>query len=248
MKKSTIFYLIPTLGLAVSAVAVVLSIVAGLGTRNEWWIFRTGLSLISTSAWIALAGAALSLIGGIVVLLVNKRKGLLFGVLGLLIGLVFAAGPLSMLRLAKRVPPIHDITTDTVNPPQFVAAMSLRGKDANTTTYESWHLAPIQKKAYPDIKPLVLSIPAEKAFDHALAVADDMGWSITEANREQKRIEAVATTFWMGFKDDVVIRVTDTETGSQVDIRSCSRVGRSDLGANARRIRKFLDKMNALGT
>jgi uncharacterized protein (DUF1499 family) len=244
MKKSMILYLVPLMGLIVSGVSVIISVTAGVGTRFEVWDFRTGLSLISLSARIGIIGAIISLIGIVILLFVkNKKKGFTYGTLGLIIGLVFAGGPLNMRQMAKKVPPIHDITTDMVNPPQFVATLPLREKAINSTVYEGEYVAALQKNAYPDIKPLFLSIPADQVFEKALTVASKMDWSITAANREGNRIEAVATTFWMGFKDDIVIRISTNESGTRLDIRSESRVGRSDLGTNAQRVRKFLSEM-----
>ena len=70
-----------------------------------------------------------------------------------------------------------------------------------------------------------------------------MGWQIVDANAREGRIEATATTFWFGFKDDVVVRIVPAPGGSRVDVRSVSRVGVSDVGANAKRVRDFLQKL-----
>jgi uncharacterized protein (DUF1499 family) len=148
-----------------------------------------------------------------------------------------------MAKTAASVPAIHDITTDTSNPPVFVAVIPLRKEALNPYEYGGPEIAGLQKKAYPDIKPLEMSVPVEKAFDKSLAVAKKMGWEIVATEKSDGRIEATATTLWMGFKDDVVIRVTDNGSGSRVDIRSESRVGKSDVGTNAKRIRSFLKEM-----
>lgn len=244
MKKGMILYLVPLVGLLVSAASAIFSVTAGAGTRFDVWDFRTGLSLISLSARIGISGAIIYLIGIVLLLFVkNKKRGFLYGIFGLIIGLVFAGGPWNMRQMARKVPAIHDITTDMVNPPQFIAALPLRENAINSTVYKGENVAELQKKAYPDIKPLFLSIPADQVFDKALTVAAKMDWSITAANREENRIEAVATTLWMGFKDDIVIRISTNESGTRLDIRSESRVGKSDLGTNAQRIRKFLSEM-----
>jgi uncharacterized protein (DUF1499 family) len=150
-------------------------------------------------------------------------------------------------RTANQVPLIHDITTDTENPPQFVALREVRLQAPNGAEYGGAKVAEAQKAAYPDIKPVLLvDVPPPAAFERALNAARSMGWEIVAAEREQRRIEATATTFWFRFKDDVVIRIAaDGTTGSRLDIRSTSRVGISDLGANARRIREFLKKFEA---
>jgi uncharacterized protein (DUF1499 family) len=95
------------------------------------------------------------------------------------------------------------------------------------------------------VQPLTLPVPPAQAFDRALAAARAMGWEIVDAAADQGRVEATATTFWFGFKDDVVVRVRPDASGSRIDVRSLSRVGRSDLGANAQRIRTYLDRLRA---
>jgi uncharacterized protein (DUF1499 family) len=100
-----------------------------------------------------------------------------------------------------------------------------------------------QRKAYPDIIPLILPVPQDQAFERALAVSRRLGWQIIDADKNAGRIEAVDTTFWFRFKDDIVIRLRQQNSGSRVDIRSESRVGVSDLGKNAERIRKFLQEI-----
>jgi len=92
---------------------------------------------------------------------------------------------------------------------------------------------------------LILPIRPAQGFKRALAVARDMGWQIIDSNPSEGRIEATDTTFWFGFKDDIVVRVRPTQNGSRIDVRSVSRVGRSDVGTNARRIQKFLKEMTS---
>ena len=137
-------------------------------------------------------------------------------------------------------PRIHDITTDTVDPPVFVSLLSRRGPKASPPEYDGAEAAAAQRRAYPDIGPIMLSVPAARTFDAALAAAGRMGWDVVASDRAAGRIEAIATTTVLRFKDDVVIRVREDGAGSCVDVRSKSRVGVGDLGTNARRIRAFL--------
>lgn len=146
----------------------------------------------------------------------------------------------SWWMVAGRVPMIHDITTDTENPPSFVAILALRKNAPNSAGYGGPKVASLQHQAYPDIRPVQLAHPPHEAFERALSAARAMGWEVVDANESQGRIEATATTRWFHFKDDVVIRITGTNDGSRVDVRSVSRVGRSDLGTNARRIRAYV--------
>jgi uncharacterized protein (DUF1499 family) len=144
---------------------------------------------------------------------------------------------------AKRVPPIHDITTDTDRPPEFVAVLPRRADAPNGVEYEGAEIARQQREAYPDIGPLRLPLAPGEAFARALAAARASGWEIVGADSAAGRIEATATTAWFGFKDDVVVRIAPEEGGSRVDVRSVSRVGKSDVGANAERIRKYLARL-----
>jgi uncharacterized protein (DUF1499 family) len=140
--------------------------------------------------------------------------------------------------------PIHDVSTDTVNPPQFAAVLPLRAADnaTNPTAYDS-KTAQLQKATYPDIGPLHLDAQPDQVFTRALSAARAMGWEIVATEPTQGRIEATATSFWFGFKDDIVVRITAEGSGSRVDVRSLSRTGQNDVGANARHIRDFLARI-----
>ena len=143
------------------------------------------------------------------------------------------------------MPAIHDITTDTIQPPPFLAILPLRAGALNPADYGGPDVAAKQQQAYPDIGPLLLNVPPGRAFDRALAAAKAMGWELVASDPAGGRIEATDTTFWFGFKDDVVVRVTPQPTGSRVDVRSLSRVGGGDIGANAARVRAFLAAVKA---
>jgi uncharacterized protein (DUF1499 family) len=151
--------------------------------------------------------------------------------------------PYTWQRRAQSVPPIHDITTDLDNPPAFDAIVPLRASAPNPLDRPPV-LATQQREGYPDLAPATVSLPPAQAFDRALAIAQDAGWEIVIADRAAGRIEATDTTFWFGFKDDVAVRLTPWGAGTRVDVRSVSRVGRSDVGTNARRIRAFLDALD----
>ncbi|MBT8421518.1 MAG: DUF1499 domain-containing protein [Gammaproteobacteria bacterium] len=141
--------------------------------------------------------------------------------------------------------PIHDISTNTDDPPQFVEVAKLRGENDNPAEYAGDETAAIQKEAYPEIQPLVLLDPRTFVFETALQVAEEMGWEIVATDIEAGRIEATATTSFVGFKDDVVIRVRARSAETIVDVRSKSRVGRGDMGVNAERVRDFLAALEA---
>jgi uncharacterized protein (DUF1499 family) len=227
-------------GLFIAVIAGLAALFSGLGTRYGIWEFRTGITLLRWAAYGGIAGVALSLIGVFTSLRIVMVRSFLLALLGVLIGGVLAGFVLHWKQVAESVPRIHDITTDTGNPPQFVAIPGLLRSGENTHVYGGSELAGLQKKAYPDIVPLILPELPDQAFEKALAAARRLGWQIIDADSDAGRIEAVDTTFWFGFKDDVVIRIRRLPSGSRVDIRSVSRVGVSDLGKNAERIRKFL--------
>lgn len=148
--------------------------------------------------------------------------------------------------LARSVPPIDDITTDTQNPPAFIAVLSARAAEGgNPARYGGAKTAALQKRGYPDIAPLPLPLAPEKAFALALATAKEMRWTIVATDPKEGRIEASERSFWMGFTDDIVVRVTAAGAGSRVDMRSAARHGRSDLGVNAARIRAYFAKLRA---
>lgn len=157
-------------------------------------------------------------------------------------GIIMACALIFQMR-AGSVPRIHDITTDTILPPGFKAVLPLRTDASNPLIYGGSFIAEQQKKAYPDIKPLDLPIPFGAAYEMALLIAKDRGWQIVGTDPANGSIEAVDTTFWFGFKDDISIRITPLGTDARVDVRSVSRVGLSDIGTNAKRIRAFLSQL-----
>ena len=230
-----------TLGFVLSAVAIAAAIGAGAGARLAYWDFRLGFRILNWTAWFGIAGTTLSLAGAILGRPGKGRRGFALSAAGIVLGALAFGVPGNWYRIAKEVPMIHDITTDTENPPVFVSVLPLRKDAPNTAAYGGPEIAAQQRAAYPDIRPLVSDLPPEKAYERARTVARQMCWKIVDENPAEGRIEATATTRWFGFKDDVVIRIAPAaDNGSRVDIRSVSRVGRSDVGTNARRIRAFL--------
>jgi uncharacterized protein (DUF1499 family) len=172
----------------------------------------------------------------------------MIGITGIIICLVLVYVPYSWKKTLDAYPYIHDISTDTLNPPDFVIVDQLRAADDHSIEYDGLEVAELQVKAYPDIKTLVIDGDIEKHLQSAENVLNDMNLDIVSVDIESGRIEAVATSFLFGFKDDMVIRMTETD-GAQVavDVRSKSRVGKSDLGQNAKRIRRFMEGLAAHG-
>ncbi len=234
---------IAILGFGLAVLSAVAAVGSGLGYQQDWWGLQGAFGALRWAVYGGIAAALVSAIGAVGGGLRQPRSGVLWGVVGLVVAAGVIAVPLSYLRLARSVPPIHDITTDTENPPAFVAILDLRADAANPAEHGGPEIAEQQQQAYPDIVSASFELRTDHVFDAALAVAGEMGWEVVDADRVDGRIEATDTTFWFGFKDDVVIRVAATDFGSAVDVRSVSRVGRSDVGANAARIRSYLEAL-----
>jgi len=230
---------------------------APLGVWIGLWDFRRGFDLLRTANANGDTVALVCLSVTVLIFVLAKRFSLQNG---MLLSSLAAIGTVSAAlawyvpetyRAAEGVviPPIHDITTDTVNPPQFVDVLALRGPGTNTVVYGTSpnmtpeRLAELQTQAYPDIQPLVINASQQEVFNRALNAVQKLGWDIVAVAPEDGRIEATDTTFWFRFKDDVVIIVSETPAGAVINARSVSRVGVSDVGKNAERLRKFFAEL-----
>ena len=143
-----------------------------------------------------------------------------------------------------KAPMIHDITTDTDNPPVFIFIQADDGYRVNSLVYSGAEVSAQQKLAYPDIQTLITSLPPRQVYQKAIFVASLLGWEIIAKDLPSFRFEAITRTPLFGFVDDIAVRITPLAAGgSAVDVRSMSRVGISDLGANAKRIRRFLGEL-----
>jgi uncharacterized protein (DUF1499 family) len=173
--------------------------------------------------------------------------------LAFLIDGAILAYPAYQALLYSKLPHIYDITTDPIDPPRFEALAPLRNGDGtNTAVYAGLYAAEQQQKAYPDIEPVQLELPPERAFALALRLVNRRKWFVVDERAPQPprrigRIEAIARTPIMGFREDVSIRVQPDGDDSRIDIRSASRYFDSDIGSNAARVNKFIDDLNAAG-
>ena len=187
-------------------------------------------------------GGLLALVGGVLMLV---QRAVFPGLVSLLVGIIafaMAAGPVQMRQTASEVPPIHDITTDTDDPPAFVAILPLRADAPNPPEYDRAQTE--AQLGYYDLAPALIERPAPEVFEIARAALEAEGLRLVAAAPREGRLEAVATTRWFGFKDDVVVRVRDAHgIAAIVDVRSKSRMGRSDVGANAARIEAILTRI-----
>ena len=224
-----------------------LSLVALSAPLHKYGVIDLGASFMGFKYGVYTGIAALFIL--IVVLILQflfKRKIITLANAATVI--VFAgiavAVPLSMMNRGSSVPPIHDISTDMVNPPEFVAIVPLRADAPNPPEYEGELSAAQQRQAYPDLKTLSYTQPKAELVDAAAQAASNLGWEMVNTDANQGLVEATDTTTWFGFKDDVVIRVQDKGDKRIVDIRSKSRMGASDLGKNAERIRDFIKELD----
>jgi uncharacterized protein (DUF1499 family) len=227
---------------------VVLLALAPLGWRAGWWHFR--VSLLTLLPWAAYFGVAALIVSAVTIVLGPSRigwRGIAIAAATFAIGGLIAYVPWHYDQLRRAVPPIHDITTDTEHPPAFSAAIAaLRTEEHdNPAVYEGSKVAEQQRQAYPDIAPLIVPLAPDAAFNRALDAARRMGWTIVAADDKSGKIEATDQSRWMGFTDDIAIRVAKTDAGTRVDLRSSSRLGRSDFGVNAARIRAYLTSLRA---
>ncbi len=225
--------------------AVSLIVLVSTGPLHRIGLFGLAgtFNLLKWAVYGALATMVLAIIG--IIVDVRREARTSTALMAMLLSFIATGSIAALAWKASRVPPIHDVTTDTMQPPPFLAVLPLREGALNPVEYGGPDVAAQQKKAFPDIVPLTLKLPPARAFDRALAAARTMGWDLVASDPAGGRIEATATTFWFGFKDDVVIRVTPEPDGSRIDVRSLSRVGGGDIGANAARIRKYLAALKA---
>ena len=241
---SNIAWVLALLGLVVAIADAIAGLFAGIGYRLDLWDYRSGAGALRYVFWLATGTAAVSALGVALGAMSGGRGAVAAGIAGFAIAVITAYVPWHLRETIQSLPPIHDISTDLVNPPQFVKIAELRRKDDHPVTYDGPDVAAQQRQAYPDVLPLVLQAPAEKVFETAKAVLIGMGLELVTADPALGRIEATETSLLFGFEDDVVVRIAEVADGTtRVDVRSKSRVGRSDLGTNANRIRIFSIKL-----
>ena len=197
------------IALGLALLALAVLAASGPAVRSGLVTYTVGILMLPAAGALGLAGA----IFGVIALF--RRAGVARSLFAVVLGASVAAIPAAAYLRARSVPPINDISTDPNE-----------ASDA-------------QRRAYPDIRPAHLAVAPNIAFERAKGAMEESGWQIVREDPSAGRIEAVATSFWFGFKDDVVVRIAAEGAGSRVDVRSKSRVGRGDLGTNAQRIRAY---------
>ena len=226
-------------------------LVAAFGSKFGLLDWRIGFGLM-TYMWgryVLFGALVIALIALPLAFFTPPRRGVMSALLALLIPAAGLGYGIYVGAKAREIPPIHDISTDVIDPPAFseeVAAVraAIPGGNsldlASKRTSDGRTFVALQREAYPDIEHISTSVDRARAYEAALALAREQGWAIGRNDAASGAIEAVAESFWYGFKDDIAIRVRADGSGARVDMRSVSRVGMGDLGANAARMGPFL--------
>jgi len=238
-RLARIAFILATVGAAIVAVSGPLHRYLALDMEAVIAVFRYGF-------YLTVAGVALGLATIIPSRPGDRRRGFVAAFLAIVIGVAGAWVPVSWFLQAQQLPAINDITTDTANPPPLVVTAQLRRGAPNPPAYPPASAA-LQHAAFPDNVPIILSVPPDEAFRRVDRAAMSLDWDIVARAPAEGRLEAVATSKWFGFRDDIVVRIRPRGNGSQVDIRSKSRIGESDLGGNAERVRTFIARLKSEG-
>ena len=209
----------------------------GLDLDLALLVFRFGFYLAAAAIALSLATLVPTRPG-------DRRRGFVAALTALVVGVAAAWAPAQWLLEARTAPRLNDVTTDTANVPAMVVTQQLRHGAPNPAAYPGAEVAALQRAAYPDIVPVVIGAPPAEAFRKVDEVALALGWEVVARAPADGRIEAVDTSDWFGLAHDIVIRIRpEGNSGSRIDIRSKSRVGQSDFGANARHIRAFIERL-----
>ncbi|RRJ83439.1 DUF1499 domain-containing protein [Aestuariirhabdus litorea] len=223
--------------LPITLLGLLLFPLAVAGFRWQLWGFGTAFLIMQGQVVLSLATL---LLAAVLILLARRQheraQASRGGWIALMMVLVVALYAVQVHK-AKTVPFIHDVTTDTRNPPVFEAVASLRGPGDHGVDYGGEAVASQQRVGYPDLLPLTTDSDPEQAYIRLKAMVQAKGWELVADEPERGHLEAVVTSTLFGFKDDLVIRVQPQGEGARIDMRSASRIGRSDLGANAARLR-----------
>jgi len=212
---------------------------AVIGYRSELFGFSSSYKIMNWTVYLAVAVFFL----GMIFTFVKRRSDPAFSKAARTASylvLIPIIGLGTQVFQARSVPFIHNISTDVVDPPAFVKVVALRTADNNPLGYDIEKLAQTQLAAYPKVKTLLTDLSLSEAHSRALEVVKSKGWELVNSDLEAGLVEATETSLIWGFKDDVVVRITEKDGQRAVDLRSVSRIGQSDLGANAKRIEKFL--------
>ena len=242
--------------LRIAGFAVAATVLAVLVVR--WGQLETKPAVAAFGGALAIAVVAFLLaVAAFVVIWMEGLGGMRAALAAMLIALLLTAYPAYLGLKAYRLPWIYDVTTDPIDPPRYEWLARIRPPDANPAAYAGLYAAEQQRNAYPDVGPLGTSATPEAAYRAALTVMNKHKdsflapyWVVVDsrepAGRRDGRIEAVARSTIMGFRDDVVVRVREDPDGARIDARSSSRYGSFDFGTNASRVRRLLNDIEEM--
>ena len=224
--------------LAAAAVAVGLARFAGVEAGAALTVFAAALTLAFLA--LLLAGSA-----GVVIWRTGRR-GAGQAALGCFLSLALLAHPAYLAAIALSLPMMVDVTTDFASPPAFMISAKARAARVGVTP-PAWDPADeaLQQDAYPKVQPILVDLEPTQTYQLVLRVAKDIGWKIVDSNPPNLRvdgvaqIEAIARSPVFGFADDIAVRVRPLASQTRIDLRSASRVGRQDFGANAHLVARF---------
>jgi hypothetical protein len=203
----------------------------------------------------ALAIAGLSILvslGAFAAIWVNGTRGMGRILVALLLDIVILAYPAYLVYQYLKLPRIYDITTDPIDPPKFEALARLRtGDSANPAVYAGLYSAEQQRLAYPEVEAATVEVPLLKAYETTLELINKRKWLVVDARpptpqRREAKIEAIARTPIMGFREDIAVRIVPDGPGARIDLRSSSRNVPHDLGSNAARITRLVEDINEI--
>lgn len=233
--------------LVLAAGSLIGAVASGFGARLGFWEFGTGFGILRWSVYAAIGAVILAVAGAALANAVGAKLLDIRLAAAAIVGLAVFSIPLSFAQQFKKAPTVADATTNIEDPPVFVALAPIRQKTAkNPLEYRKKEAAELQQQYFPDLTGIQLDQSPAEVIRRAASVAKDMGFDVVEVAPEEGRLEATDTTFWFGFKDDVVVRARLQDNGqTRVDIRSTSRVGYLDGGLNAKRVQEFIRKLEA---
>ena len=232
--------------LYIGLIAILALPVGALGTRFGAWSFGLGFQFLFGGCLLAVVSLVLGIAAFIRATLRNRPADRVPAIVGVAASVFVLAWMVQQFLTAMSLPGIHNISTDREDPPAFDAIVALRGPGTNALEYDAEDAA-AQVAGYPDLATVRTSASPQESLERAGAIARGLGWEVVNEDADKGIVEATETTFWFGFKDDVVVRVRADGTGAKIDLRSVSRVGQGDLGANARRIMLFLERFEEAG-
>ena len=230
-----------------SLVAAIVSIVI---IRFGFLEFRP--ALVTFFGALAIAGLSILVsLAAFAAIWQNGSRGMGRILVALLLDIAILAYPAYLALQYRRLPPIHDITTDPIDPPRFEVLARLRAGDgANPAVYAGLYSAEQQRIAYPEVEAATVEVPPQTAYETALELITKRKWLVVDARppappRREGRIEAIARTPIMGFREDIAVRILPDGPGARIDLRSSSRYFDHDLGSNAARIARLVEDINA---